>query len=291
MKQKFNEDRILEWSIDEKTGKIPIFCVKPLKENANTKKAVLFVTGLNGNGSTVYYWNYPTFDDAYLVSYDGRGQATNTCKPSRFYKTYVKDINTIVESIKTKLNVEEVYLMGESCGSSLALLYNKYFPNKVSGIIIWNMPYKIKNISKGKKEHPIKRNLCTVLTFLFSIDTYDETPFVAELTNNKLLLRTIKVLRNNRLSNKVIISSWRAFKPSWRYLFKHLNELQKMNITYIQSKEDIMQDLKIVDKLINQNKNIYIFEKGYHILTFDDNVNDKLFEMITEIISHSGRGK
>lgn len=285
MKKKYDDSRIIEWKIDTGHGQIPIFCVKPINKNKNTKKLVLFIQGLNGNGSTIYYWNYPAFDNAYLVSFDARAQAGNDLKPSRFYKRFIRDIDLVIKNLKEKLSVNEIYLMGESWGSALALLYKKYNPNVVNNLITWNMPYKAVDVSKGNESNVIKRNLLMLSTCLFSINTYDDAPFIKELTNNKLLLRTIQVLRNNRLSNKVIIASWLSFKPAWKFLIKHKNEFKKLNITYIQSLQDIMREPKVVNKLIADDKNVYIFEQGYHILTFDDNVNDKLFQLIGEIVN------
>lgn len=286
MKKKYEQDRIMEWNIDTMHGEIPIYCVKPITKSKGTKKLVLFIQGLNGNGSTIYYWNYPAFDNAYLVSFDARAQANNTLKPSRYYKTFIKDIDIIIDNLKQKLDFDEIYLMGESWGAALSVLYKKRYPEKINNLIIWNMPYRAVDVSKGKNnDSKIKRNVYMLSTFLFSINTYDQAPFAKELTNNKLLLRTVQLLRNNRLSNKVIIASWRSFKPAWKFLLKHRDELEKINITYIQSMEDVMLEMKAVNKLTADDKNVYIFEQGYHILTFDDNVNERLFDIISKIVN------
>lgn len=285
MKNKYEQNRIKEWNIETKDGIIPIFCVKPTTENRKTKKLVLFIQGLNGNGSTIYYWNYPTFDDAYLVSFDARAQANNTLKPSRHYKTFIKDIDLVVDNLKEKLNFDEIYLMGESWGAALAVLYKKHYPEKIKNLIVWNMPYRAVDVSKNDNSNKTKRNIYMLSTLIFSINTYDDAPFIKELTNNKILLRTIQLLRNNRISNKVIIASWLSFKPAWKFLFKHSNEFKKLNITYIQSMEDIMREMKAVNKLTLDDKNVHIFKQGYHILTFDDNVNDKLFNIISKIVN------
>lgn len=283
MKQKFEEKRIKQYEYDfEKQGKFPVFHIEPKKPS---KDLIFFLCGLDGNGVTITYFNYDVFDNYHLIAIDGRAQASNKSKSSRTYKTYIKDIHNIINKFKEEHEINKVYLIGESWGSALALLYNKTY-HDVNGIFIWNMPCKIVNITKVKPSIAFKRNTKMFWTFLTNADIYDERDFDEALTNSKALVRAINVFRNKEASNRVTIAAWRSFSKAWKYVTKNYNDI---NFHYIQSLEDVMIDKKKVDKLAARTDKVEFFDKGYHILSFDENVEDKLFNTLKKWLGQQAK--
>ncbi len=281
MQTSFKDNRYKEetWYVKKSPNGIPTYLVSP-RNNKKSNTLLLFIPGLNGNGSMIKYFNYPYFDNMYLFSFDQRAQGFNTNKPSRFYKKYLKDLNYLIDEIKIRYpHINNIYLCGESWGSTLSFLFHKYYFQKINGVIGWNMPYKVVDLSPKKGWNKFSSSMKTLLTFLTSIDTYDDAPMASELTNNKVLLRIIKSIKRPKLSNKVILAAWRSFKKSWKYISKN-----NFNYLYIQSLEDAMITLKKVNHEAMHNDKIIIFKKGYHLLTFDNNVSDKLFKIIYKFI-------
>ncbi len=279
MKPAYPSERIVEsnWKVEGIKKEIPTYLIKPI--NNSSKKVLIYLPGLNGNGCLVKYFNYPCFDNIYLFSFDQRAQAANPNKASRFYKTYLKDLNKIINTLKEKYpEIEEIHLCGESWGSTLAFLFSKYYPSQIKSVFGWNMPYDVIDISPIKGWTKVKNSLKVLLTFLTSINTYDEAPMADALTNNKLLIRIVKTMKNNRLNNKVTLACWRSLKKSWKVL-KNPSVTSK----YVQSLEDALLSPKRLE-MIKNIPYVEIFEKGYHILTFDDNVSDKLFFCIADFI-------
>lgn len=281
MKKSFEKSRIIneEWEIKGFKEKVPTYLIKP---KSKTDKALIYVPGLNGNGSLIRFFNYKEFNNCYLFSFDARAQGNNKNKASRFYKKYVRDLIKVINEFKRKnKKVKEIYLCGESWGSTLSILAYKKTKKKklIEGVIGWNMPYSIVDLSSEKGWKKVKRNLKVFFTFITSISTYDESPLSDKLTNNATIKKVILMVKNNKLNNKVPIAAWRSFKKSWKIVENH-----DKNIRYIQSWEDAMLSRKGVKK-INSLDHVVKFDKGYHILTFDEQVQDKLFYEIFYFIN------
>lgn len=280
MQKPFSKERTIEenWKINNISKSIPIFMIEPIKKNIT--KALILIPGLNGNGSMIRFFNYNEFDDCLLFSFDPRAQGNNKNKASRFYKKYVEDIKLLIDEFKVKNpQIKEIFLCGESWGATLAFLTYKKYSKDIKGVIGWNMPYNVVDVAPEKGWNKFIKTLKVFITFLTSINTYDEAPLADALTNNKVVKKVIQMVKNNKLNNKVPIAAWRSFKKSWKVLENNEN----LNIKYIQSMEDVMLSKKGLSKIQNI-KNVIIFEKGYHILTFDDNMSDKLFYEIFNFI-------
>ncbi len=275
----FNEKRvsIKNTKVNGFAKEVPITIIKP---NKKSNTLVLFICGLNGKGLLAKYFNVDgLLDEYYIMSYDQRAQGDNLNKSSRCYKRYIDDIDLIVQHIKeTMPQIKNIYLVGESWGTSLAILYNKYYPNKVKGTFGWNMPYKPVDITPLKGKAKLKMINKNIFTFLTNIDTYQDSPLAPCLTNNKLLVRISNMNVNKQVSTRVTLAAWRTFKPSWRYLLK-----TNQNIKYIQSLDDAMFIKSRLDK-IKLCKNVEIYEKGYHILSFDLDVQQQLFNDLVTFI-------
>ncbi len=278
MKSSYPRERIIEeeWQIPGFKLPVPTFIIKPIK---TSKKVLIYIPGLNGNGVMVKYFNYPYFDNCYLFSLDMRAQGSNTNSASKNYKKYINDIFNTIQTLKQKYpEIEEFYLCGESWGSTLSFIYSMYYPETINGVIGWNMPYDVVDVSEihGWKKF---KNSCKVLwTYLTNINTYDTAPMADALTNNALLKRIVKTMKNNKLSNRVILAAWKSFKKAYKAL-----ENPQIKVQYIQSLEDALLSKRRLN-YIKSLPNVKILDKGFHILTFDDNVSDELFLYIKKFI-------
>lgn len=277
MKKKIDDKYCFQKKCDINGEQFNIYGVKCLN---NSNKCIFFIPGLNGNGAMINYWNYPMINKYHLFSFDPRAQADNHSRPSRFFKTYIDDIHNIINFIKKEFEINEVYLVGESWGGALCSLYAKYY-NDVKGYFFWNVPYKIVDTSIEKGKEKFIKSAKMMLTFLTNINTYDTGRFVDKLTNDEVLIRIVKALRRNKVSNRVILAAWRSFKKSWKFIAKNFDII---NFKYIQSMQDIMGSIDMVKKLSLKTNKIMIFDKGYHILSFDKNMSDELFNELEKFI-------
>ncbi len=282
MKTKIKDDFCFNRKVKVKNDIFNIYYVKALKDK-NSKKCLFFVPGLNGNGVTINYWNYPKIINNWnIFSVDMRAQGNDTNKPSRYFKTYLNDLYEIIKFIREEFQMEEIILLGESWGGALCNLYAKFY-HDVNGYMTWNIPYEIIDVSNEKKKDKFLKNIKMILTFLTNINTYDNGGFVEKLTNNPILIKIVKFLARKKVSNRVIIAAWLSFKKSWRFILKNH---KKINFKYIQSNDDIMKSNNVVEKLKKESDKVIIFNKGTHILTFDKFQQDKLFDEIYNFISN-----
>lgn len=276
MKQ-FNNDRVEESELVIGKKKFPFTKINPLKESDTL---ILFSFGLNSNSNFVKYLDYPCFDNVHLITYDARAQARNEMKSSMRYMVYIEDMDAVISKyLRQNNNIKKVYIIGESWGSALAFLYKKKYPEKINGVFGWNMPYEIIDTSK-KDNFNLMLKLKVALTLFTGIDTNGRSILSEDTTNNKAIKKLIINSRKSLLSNKVVIASWRTFKRSWRYFLKNENE----NLLYVQSGEDNMKS-KILFKNGKKYKNIIMMEKGTHLLSFDINVADELFEKVKDFLN------
>lgn len=279
---KIDNKRIIDYTFNNKKNKFQIFCNLPLT-NTKCDTLIFYIPGLNGNGSLVHYFDDQVFNKYLVCSFDPRAQGDNQLKASRNYKKYIDDIFFVINNICNKFNnIKNIFLIGESWGANLAFLFNKYYPNVTRAIIGWNMPYHVIDTSDLKGWKKIKNSLKVLLTYTTNINTFDDTPFNEQLTNNKVLIRIVKTIKNNRISNRVILAAWKSFKQSWRYLLKNAT---KNNLFYIQSSKDALISKDIVNKFVRLHPiNFREIDGGYHILTFDESANKLLFNDIDCII-------
>ncbi|MGL4647425.1 MAG: alpha/beta fold hydrolase [Mycoplasmoidaceae bacterium] len=278
--RKFDEERIQEYDLKVGNELFPFTEIAPITKHSKSDILVIFLCGLNANSNFIKYWNNGCFDQVYLISYDPRGQSNNQLKPSQKVKTYLKDLDNVInEYLKRNPAIKKIYLIGESWGSNLSFLYNKYYPNKITGALGWNMPYEVIDTSK-EEDNSLILKLKVLITLLTGIDTYEKSILTEDMTNNASLRRLIINSRRYYLSNKIIIASWLSFKRSWKYFLKNQNNF---DFLYIQSGDDILGSKKVFKKNINKEK-IMILKKGTHLLSFDIEMANELFAIIKKFI-------
>lgn len=287
MQKKINEEFIYNDQILIKGIKkeVPIVSIKPRVENLNNSIGLIFFNGLNGTKSMINYFNFPVFEDKWLFTFDNRAQGENYNYPSKKYNKYVNDAIKIIEYfIEQNSNITKWYLFGESWGGAIiSLLHKKKINPKIKGLFFWNMPCKIVNTNPRKGIKSFINNVKVITTFLFSIPLKTDNPINPKLTNNKMLLRVIKMYEKHLINVGPIIASWKSFKPAWKYLLKNHNNI---NFRYVQSMEDVMKDEKMFNKLKNYSNKVVLFNKGFHILSFDKNQDIPLFDELDKFINN-----
>lgn len=246
-------------------------------------KVCLFVNGLNADKIIINHLDNDCFKDKYLVTFNHRQWDDNIQKSTKNPKTYIKDIYKIVSFLKREYHDKKIYLLGESWGCALSIIFMYKYPNLIEKGIVWNMPYGLQKIDNKNEKNKFVMRIKMLTTFFLNIETKSFSFFPEELTNNKVLARSIRIRNiSKKTSNKVIIASWKSLRKAWKILNKNIN---KMDLIYIQGMKDILISNKKINYLKNHyqdliDKKIFLLSEGTHILTMDDIESNNLFEII-----------
>lgn len=283
--KKFEAERISKISLDTAVFKhpIPIICVKPLHKDANTC-VFIYNCGLGGTNALSLYMNNFAFDTNYFVTYEKMKHGENQNKPSQFKRLFLKELDCVVNWVKQNYPDKKIYLLGESWGCAINFIYLKKHTNKISGVINWNMPTKVKSPKNLTFKSAWASAWRELATFIVNVEL--ELPINEDankdLTTDPILLRAINIYSNARRSSRLAIAVWRYMWPSYRFLLHNANN-PKYNFLYIQSGEDALMTKKHIDKIMKQADDHHFIklEKGYHIMSMEPNEADKLY---TEVI-------
>ncbi len=96
---------------------------------------VIFLHGGPGSGCNENHRRYFNPDKYRIIIFDQRGchrSTPNGCVENNSTQALLDDI----ESIRSKLNIENIILFGGSWGATLALLYAEQYPHNVSAMIL-----------------------------------------------------------------------------------------------------------------------------------------------------------
>lgn len=266
---------------------IPIvYCVP--EKISNDTVVYIFNCGLGSTNAWNLYMNYPLFQKNYFVIYEKQGHGLNRNKPSQYLTKYIYELDEVVEWTKNFFPKYKIFLLGESWGGSInCLYYKKYhylFQQKhIKGIFVWNMPNKPVNISNKSLWQIIKIGWRLIFTLLFNFPFKDPSPtFVQDkLSQNALLIRIQKMSPLSHQNTRLLLAVWRSLKKSWSFLTKNINN---GDIFYLQSGQDAMADWKKIGEIkqIATKKSFKIIPTGYHILSFEPNEANVLYEMIDD---------
>lgn len=282
----FNAERVSTLKLNI-PYEIELVTINPIKK-ANSM--CLFIGGLNNDKSSIKYLNNPLFDDKYLYCFNHRQWDDNTQKSSKKPNIYLDDVYNVVQELKKLHKDLRVYLLGESFGAGLAIMYAKKYPTSYDHVFAWNMPYGISKTGDETKKQQLSTGFKMLLTFFFNASTKSLAFFPEKLTNNKILLRAIKVNNQGKESdNRVVVAAWVALRKGWWLLLQNLAS-NDFKVTYIQGENDALKSKKMINKLNKKyplliNKKYYLLEKGTHILAFDVEADKMLFEIIEKTIN------
>ncbi len=286
--KKFETDRIVNFNLETKLFKhsIPIVSVKPLNETQDTC-VFIFNSGLGGTNTLSLYMNYFAFDNNYFVSYEKMGHGNNLNKPQQYKGKFLKELDCVVEWVKKELPNKKIYLLGESWGCAINLLYLKKYYGKIAGVINWNMPTRIKPPKSLSFKAAWSSAWKEVFTFLFNTELVlplNENMH-KDLTTDPLLLRAIAMFPKARRSSRLAIAVWRYMLPSYLFLLRN-GKKEKYKYLYIQSGQDALMTKKHIKKIeAKSDANHFIkLPNGYHILSMDPNYSDQLYKLILEFV-------
>lgn len=251
------------------------------------KSICLYLSGLNGSRSSIKFFNNKCFDDKYLIAFNHRQWEDNLAKSSKNPNIYLHDIYKIILELKKNYPNLPINLIGESWGAGLSVLFINKFENIVNKAVIWNMPYKIINHENDGEQKTYKTAFDMIMTFLFNVNTKSLAFFPEQLTNNKVLLRAIRIKNKNKTSdNKVIVAAWITLRKAWKTMYKNFCN-NKYNYVYVQGGKDSLMDDRKVKKLEKKypklnNLRYQIWSEGTHVLSLDATESTKLFDFINE---------
>lgn len=263
-----------------------------ITKNGKCDYVCLFLNGLNGDKNSIKY--FVNLENCIAISFNHRQWEDNRQKSSKNPYVYIEDIKKIVYQIKLLYPNLKIFLLGESWGSALAIMFQDKYPKEINGIITWNMPCGIVNIGddENRTNNIFIDSIKMIITFLFNIDFLSPTIFPSKLTDNKLLQRAINIRNKGKKgSNRVIIAAWKSFSKAWKILIKNLKNDSNSNFLYIQSFNDALisnKKVNIIEKNYQEkiNKNIILLKNGgTHILSFDTKYSKLLFDTIKKYLS------
>lgn len=265
----------------------PIGLFLPEQYNDQTP-IILFIPGLHStiNNCKLLLLN-DFYQDKILCSYDRLKEGMNKNRATRNTNKYVKELHGVVMTLKHQYPNNKIYLLAESIGTSISLMFCYKYPNLVEHILCYNMPNKI--IDTAHYSLPIKLlfGLEMIPVILFGITTYHHHPkdAIEQLTSNAIVIRMRKLNAPKRENNKNSWVSYLLFSRAW----KTFKKMQKSKInypyTYIQSGNDTMcyrpYFKKFMDKY--QNDKIICWDHGMHMISLEPEV-DELYKIFTNII-------
>lgn len=286
--KKFEAERITTINLNTNVFKhpIPIVCVKPLHEDESSC-VFIYNCGLGGTNALSLYMNNFAFDTNYFITYEKMNHGDNHNKPSQYKKPFLKELDCVVNWVKQNYPNKKIYLLGESWGCAINFLYLKKYTNKISGVINWNMPTKVKppkNLTFKAAWASAWRELATFITNMeLKLPLNDEAN--KDLTTDPILLRAINIYSHARRSSRLALAVWRYMWPSYRFLLKNSRN-DKYNFLYIQSGEDALMTKKHIDKIMaNADDHHFLkLDKGYHIMSMEPNEADKLYTEVLKFV-------
>lgn len=284
--KKFENERLHKVILETPIFKYPtpIVYANPIAMDKNTC-VFIFVGGLHATNSFNVYMNNFAFDKNYFVTFDKLAHGENKNKPSQYIKPYLNELDCVINWAKSEFPGRKIYLIGESWGGAIDLLYYKRFGNKIDGVFCWNMPTKIVNTQKNSFKEVWSVGWRELLCFLTNIEF--KLPLNVNhrehLSRNQLLLRVLAMQENRSESSKSTICVWRCMRPSYKFMLKNCNN-PKYNFLYIQSGQDALETKKHIKKIeAKADKDHYKrFKTGFHILCMEEKESIDLFKELVK---------
>ena len=270
-----------EFNLQVKGLSNPVPCLFLKALNDDVDSIVIFNHGLNGSKDSLNFLKHH-LKNAHLIGFDAKACGKNKNEGTSHYNEFALDLKRILDSLKQDLyymNIKKYYLIGESFGAAVCLLFYKKYQDDIDGVFIWNMPRKIIDVTGNKKRQQLKLGFSILWSLITNLPTYSNAPApVDKLSNNRTLFLATKLTKQHRKDdNRNIIAAWWGNYKAWRVLLskKFMNNANK-NIVYISSKTDPLRDNKAcieLEKALNKNQSEHIFHydlsSGTHILFFD----------------------
>lgn len=273
----------------------PVPCIFLPATNPNADAVVIYLHGLNGSKDSLHFLRRH-LTNAHIIGYDARACGKNLNEPSIHVNNAVNDLALLIKTLKqdlSYLNIKRFFLIGESFGAAVCLIYCKKYQD-VQGILIWNLPCKIIDVTDTPRTQQLKVAIPLLWTLLTNLPTYDYAPSpVEKLSNNRTLILATKLIKQKTLNdNRNIIAAWWGNHHGWNtMLSKSFMQKTTARIIYISSKQDPLRDDKKVNKLdaiLNsflQNRILhYDLKIGTHVLIYDINMDEFILKGIEILV-------
>lgn len=274
-----------------KEGKIPGILFGNIE---SSKKLFLHLNISNGNKEISKFFKIPNFKNSSYLIIDLPGHGECKIKASRFTLYYLKIINKLILGIKQKYsNIKNFYIVGESFGANLGILFIKKYPNLIEKVIAINPPLKLKNPKKSQDEKNADNTLKLAAKFIFTIltniNTHSIPKGINQLTDNQIFIRVWKMYSvQQKQDTKVNLAAWFSMSKTRKYLKKHFSNDLSPEILLIDSKEEFYFDknkrtLDYLSKINSKNNHLKLLNNGHHILSIDQKYSDKIWEELIKL--------
>lgn len=287
----FEQERISHTQLNSSKFKfpIPVACVAP-KNISDSSCVFVYSSGLWSTISTSLYLNNDFYNNHWFITYDKMAHGQNQNKPSQYRKPYINELYEVVKWAKNSFPNRKIYLLGESWGAAISLIFLKKYGNLVDGVVGWNTPFRPKdsekNTFKVKLECAIKEIFTIVTQVTVTLPAVQKTR--DKVSRNELFIRVMSLKPIETQNSKSTISVWR-FMHSSKHFLKRNGRNKNMNYLYIQSGQDALCDYKLF-KRITKNSNqdhVYYMPTGYHVLSLEPVESNQLYDKINEFINRS----
>jgi len=266
---------------------IPLLVVNP-KTITDKSTVIIFTSGLGNTNVLASYMNNKLFDENWFISFEKAMHGNNKNLPSQFKKQWLNELDLVVDYVKERFPGRKIFLIGESWGSAINFVYYKLNKDKVAGTVNWNSPMSVINPEKVPFKKMVATSFIQLSTFLFN--TNKLIPHIQNkvemFTSDPILVRLMRFEPDVKRNTRATLAVWRFMGPTLRFLKKYGKD-DNYKFLYIQTKEDILQKpstIKSLSKHMDAN-HFQLWEKGRHILQFEPNESDKLFEAISQFIN------
>jgi hypothetical protein len=159
----------------------------------------------------------------------------------------------------------------------------------VDGIVGWNMPRFVKDVTDAPFAKKFDLGWKMVLILLFGVTNYNYNPIpsIDKISSNKKLIRIRNLNKELKENNKSSFVCWRTFPHSWHALRELLIKHNDSNFLYVQSGQDALADYPFWNKFkaaFPNNPHLVNFADGYHILSQEEPLNDALYCLCQKLI-------
>lgn len=196
------------------------------------------------------------------------------------FTVYLNETLSILKLCKTEFSRNNVFIIGDSLGALVAVLFAKYYQKFISGLILLAPAVKLKiHIS-------LKKIISAYFQSLFNKYLIYELPFTKEMLISDFKVQ--KRLQHDELNVKSITISFAlAMNMAMNNALKIANEIN-IPVLVLSGEKDLLVDIEGIKELFNslnsRVKELNILDKFYHSLIMDRN-REFVFDIIVQWVN------
>lgn len=229
------------------------------------KASVIFVHGLGEHSlkydafAEVFYKN-----SIAAFSYDQQGHGRSEGKRGYVnrFEDLVKDLRHFVDIVKVETLKEDVFLIGQSLGSLISIVFAIRYSKKIKGVVASSPALRLGNPPSGLETAAAK-----LLTFFIpALTIFNRIPFEYISHDEKAILET----KEDKLSHRMIsIRLYLGMLEAMKYAFDNVSKIE-VPILLLHGTGDKVTDVnatrEFYDGLRSVDKEIKLYPKLYHEL-------------------------